>query len=80
MSASSRTCKCKQGTCVNCGKYVRCSCSCASLIRRSSCKEALEIKAYEHNGSETDDEVQVEVDEVEETSPWKCKRSRSKRN
>ena len=80
MSTSLQTCKCKQGTCVNCGKYVRCSCSCASLIRRSSRKEALEIKAYEHDDSETDDEVQVEVNEVEETSPRKRKRSRSKRN
>ena len=79
MSTSSPTCKCKQVACVNCGKCTRCSCACASLRRRSVRSNALEIRAYEDEGSATEDEVEVEVEDIDLTSKDKTS-PRKRRN
>jgi len=72
LTKSSRACECKQGVCVNCGECARCSYACASLRRRSTRSNALEIRAYDDIGSETEDEVEVEVEDINENSRNKC--------
>ena len=84
MSKSSPTCKYKQGASVNRGKCTRCSCTCASLRRRSVRSNALEIRAYEDKGWATEDKVEVEAEDIDltskdKTSPRKRRKSTKER-
>ena len=70
MSASSPTCKCRQGMCYDCNKCKRCGCTCPVIQRKSHRTGAREFKSHDD----------VIIDEIEEAAPLKTPSRKRKRN